>query len=121
LWLDGDNQRGLPLIERKRRLRRLIQASRCSRALFADHVEAHGTDLFQAICERDCEGIIAKHKLAPYASSPQSWFKVLNTAYTQARGRGEMFDNFRNRRSMTVVDAALNGDSGRIQEWAYLS
>ena len=27
LWLDGEDMRGLPLIERKRRLRRLIRAS----------------------------------------------------------------------------------------------
>ena len=36
LWLDGNDLRGLPLIERKRRLRRLIRSSRCSRPrLFA--------------------------------------------------------------------------------------
>ena len=52
-------------------------------------------DFFRAICDRDCEGIVAKHKVAPYTNKPQSWFKVLNPDYTQKRGRREMFDKFR--------------------------
>jgi ATP-dependent DNA ligase len=97
LWLDGEDLRGLPLIERKRRLQRLIRASRSERLLYADHIESQGVDFFRAICERDCEGIVAKHKVAPYTSKPQSWFKVLNPDYTQKRGRRETFDAFRGR------------------------
>ena len=33
---------------------------------------AYGQDLYQVICREDLEGIVAKHKLAPYASSPQN-------------------------------------------------
>jgi len=56
----------------------------------------------EPICERECEGIVAKHKLAPYVSKPQSWFKVLNPAYTQKRGRKDMFDRFREREHAAV-------------------
>jgi hypothetical protein len=33
--------------------------------------------------------------LGPYGTAPVSWFKILNPAYTQKRGRREMFDKFR--------------------------
>jgi bifunctional non-homologous end joining protein LigD len=93
LWLDGEDLRQLPLVERKRRLRRLIK----SRAglLFADQIQGSGIELFQAICARDIEGIVAKHRLGPYEARPVTWFKVLNPNYTQKRGRKEMFDKFR--------------------------
>jgi hypothetical protein len=38
--------------------------------------------IFEAVCQKDCEGSVAKHRLAPYASKPQTWFKVLNPGYT---------------------------------------
>lgn len=92
LWHDGDDLRGLPLIERKRRLRRLVKKSRNLSLLFANHVERHGVRFFELVCERDCEGIVAKHKRATYGVG---WFKILNPEYTQKRGRREMFDGFR--------------------------
>jgi len=93
LWQDSEDLRPIPLFERKRRLQRLLKGH--AGILYAAHVERHGLKLFEAICQKDCEGIVAKHRLAPYTSKPQSWFKVLNPAYTQKRGRKEMFDKFR--------------------------
>jgi ATP-dependent DNA ligase len=93
LWLDGEDLRPLPLVERKRRLRRLIKGR--AGLLFADQVQGAGVELFKAICARDLEGIVAKHRLAPYEAWPVTWFKVLNPEYTQKRGRREMFEGFR--------------------------
>jgi bifunctional non-homologous end joining protein LigD len=87
LWLDGQDLRSLGLIERKRILRRIVRASRLDCLLYADYVEVAGTGLFREVCGQDCEGIVAKHRLAPYSPTPQSWFKVLNPDYTQKRGR----------------------------------
>jgi bifunctional non-homologous end joining protein LigD len=95
LWLDGQDLRGLPLLDRKQRLQRLLKGQ--AGLLYAEHIEAKGAALFQAICDKDLEGIVAKHRLAPYSTKPQSWFKVLNPDYSQKRGRKEMFDNFRER------------------------
>jgi bifunctional non-homologous end joining protein LigD len=95
LWQDSEDLRPLPLFERKRRLQRLLKGH--AGILYAAHVERHGLKLFEAICQKDCEGIVAKHRLAPYSAKPQSWFKVLNPGYTQKRGRKEMFDKFRER------------------------
>jgi bifunctional non-homologous end joining protein LigD len=57
LWLDGRDLRGLHLIERKAALRALVPAQPAP-LLYVDHVA--GAALFQVICERDMEGILAK-------------------------------------------------------------
>jgi bifunctional non-homologous end joining protein LigD len=95
LWHDGEDLRPLPLVERKRRLRRLVRGR--DRLLFAEQIQGSGVELFQAICDRDLEGIVAKHRLGPYEPRPVTWFKVLNPNYSQKRGRREMFDKFRTR------------------------
>jgi bifunctional non-homologous end joining protein LigD len=93
LWHDGEDLRQLPLVERKCRLRRLIKGR--AGLLFAEQIQGSGVELFKAICDRDLEGIVAKHRLGPYAATPVTWFKVLNPGYSQKRGRREMFDKFR--------------------------
>ena len=95
LFLNGEDLRPLPLVERKRRLRRLIKGR--AGLLFAEQIQGSGVELFQAICARDLEGIVAKHRLGPYEARPVTWFKVLNPDYSQKRGRREMFDKFRER------------------------
>jgi ATP-dependent DNA ligase len=53
--------------------------------------EEHGRDLFEAACRLDLEGIVAKRKVDPYGLKT-SWYKVKNPMYTQAEGRGELFE-----------------------------
>jgi bifunctional non-homologous end joining protein LigD len=45
LFLNGEDRRGLTLIERKVRLKRLLRRNR-SRVLYVNHIEARGCDLF---------------------------------------------------------------------------
>lgn len=59
------------------------------RILYASHFEACGADLFRLVCEQDLEGIVCKHRSAPYASESVPWVKVLNPAYSQREGRRE--------------------------------
>src|SRR2546425_1439279 len=95
LWLNGRDLRGLPLIERKRMLRRIIPKGR-SAVLFAKHTEGTGVSLFHAACEMDIEGIVAKWKNAPYRmdGNQTSWVKIKNPHYSQAEGRRELFEKF---------------------------
>jgi bifunctional non-homologous end joining protein LigD len=65
LWLDGEDLRQRPLIEPKKRLAQLIQAAKCPRLPYAQHIE-RGKSLFAEICARDLEGIVAKRKLGIY-------------------------------------------------------
>jgi bifunctional non-homologous end joining protein LigD len=100
LWLDGQDLRGLPLLERKSRLRKLVRGR--TGFLYAEHVPIKGKDLYGVICREDLEGIVAKHKLGPYTSAPMSWFKIINPNYSQHRGRKEMFDKLRQHERVSV-------------------
>jgi bifunctional non-homologous end joining protein LigD len=82
LWVDGEDLRDLPLLERKRWLRRLVPR-RGSRLLYVDHVGRRGRDLFQVVCDRDMEGIVGKLAHAPYLTHPPSWVKVINPTHSQ--------------------------------------
>jgi len=68
LWLDGVGLRPLGLLDRKRVLRHVLKSSKPAGVFYADHVEQAGTGLFKAVCQKDCEGIVAKHRLAPYVT-----------------------------------------------------
>ena len=91
LWLDGEDLRQGPLIERKKRLARLVRAAKCPRLLYAQHIEQHGKGFFAEICVRDLEGIVAKRKLGIYKDDGNSWLKVKNRTYSQAEGRHDLF------------------------------
>jgi ATP-dependent DNA ligase len=59
LAVDGEDLREWPLVERKRRLRRLIP-SVPTRLLYVDHVEARGRDFFEVACAHDLGDIVGK-------------------------------------------------------------
>jgi bifunctional non-homologous end joining protein LigD len=73
---DGRDLRGLPLVERKALLQRLVPPAGPMR--FADHVDGDGQGLFALIQARDLEGVIAKKKDSPYRSGQRSkdWLKI---------------------------------------------
>jgi bifunctional non-homologous end joining protein LigD len=98
LWLNGKDLRGLPLIERKKRLHQLIGKSDCERIIYVQHIEMRGCVLYRAICKKDLEGIACKKKNGTYSVSGQ-WLKVLNPNYTQHEDRHEKFTAFQNRAS----------------------
>src|SRR4051812_21707744 len=57
LYLNGNDLRIFPLIERKRQLRNLLGRRR-SRMLYLDHIENDGKLLFEQIVKLDLEGIV---------------------------------------------------------------
>src|SRR6266850_622841 len=79
LAIDGEDLRGRPLLERKRRLRAIMPRIE-SRPLHHDYVDGRGVDLFDAVRGRDLEGIVAKWKHGRYYSDGEttSWFKINN-------------------------------------------
>jgi len=90
LWLDGEDLRQMPLVERKKRLARLVRAAKCPRLLYAQRIEQHGKGFFAEICARDLEGIVAKRKLGIYKDDAPAWLKLKNPTYSQAEGRHEL-------------------------------
>jgi bifunctional non-homologous end joining protein LigD len=100
LWLNGEDLRPLPLVERKKRLKRLL--ARRSNHLIAEalSVDGRGKALMAAVEHHDLEGIVAKRKRDPYRRGIQ-WWKIKNPAYSQADdGRSEL----------------LNGDGRAVRE-----
>jgi bifunctional non-homologous end joining protein LigD len=91
LWLNGDDLRSLPLIERKRRLHELVRTSRSHAIIYAQHIEDQGIGLFEEICSRDLEGIVAKRRLGIYKNNGLGWKKIKNPKYSQAEGRHDLF------------------------------
>ena len=66
---DGADLRDLPLIERKRRLARLI--GRAKHAIrFNEHLTDDGLTVFDHVCRMGLEGIVSKRTDAPYRSGP---------------------------------------------------
>lgn len=54
----------VPLLERKRTLRRIVPNG--SPFLLLGYVEGEGERLFELTCERDLEGVVAKHRQSRY-------------------------------------------------------
>jgi bifunctional non-homologous end joining protein LigD len=92
LSVNGEDLRGLPLLERKRRLLAVMPAVEC-RVLYLDHLVERGRDLFRVACERDLEGIVGKWAHGTYQTDGRStsWLKIKNPEYSQIRDRHELF------------------------------
>jgi bifunctional non-homologous end joining protein LigD len=99
VWLDHEDLRQVPLIERKKKLKKLIEHSECSEILYAQHVKENGKLLFEEVCDRNLEGIVAMRRIGVYAE--HGWLKIKNPNYMQMEGRQDMFQSFqRPRRAM---------------------
>jgi bifunctional non-homologous end joining protein LigD len=94
----GRDWRPHQLVERKLELRRLLAKVPPDCPIrYVDHVDGCGVELFERVCKLDLEGIVAKHKLAPYVSEREhsTWLKILNRGYSQKVGREELFERDR--------------------------
>ena len=60
-----------------------------SRLVYADHINGRGYDFFQAVCDRDLEGIVGKWRTGRYSTDGTitSWVKIKNPNYSQMVGR----------------------------------
>ena len=79
VWLDGEDLRGLPLAERKRRLAELLPAD--TGPLYKIFTLAeHGRALFETARKMDLEGVVAKRATDPYG--PETlWYVIRNPDY----------------------------------------
>jgi bifunctional non-homologous end joining protein LigD len=82
LLLNGRDQRDLPLIERKRRLKDIIPSG-SGLLHYADHVIGNGVALFDIAVKNDLEGIVAKPRESLYEPGTV-WYKINAPNYTQA-------------------------------------
>ena len=75
LFLDGEDLQGLPLIERKGRLKKLL-ADAPSCLQFTDHQIGQGPAFHRLACEHGLEGIVSKRVNGPYEPGRRTWLKV---------------------------------------------
>jgi bifunctional non-homologous end joining protein LigD len=64
LYLDGQDLRSLPLLRRKKLLKKLVLS--IPNVLYVDHIEERGKQFFKLAAERGLEGIVAKGGQSPY-------------------------------------------------------
>jgi DNA ligase D-like protein (predicted ligase) len=75
LFLDGEDLRALPLVERKARLAALL-ADAPSYLQFTDHQLGRGPAFHRLACEHGLEGIVSKRIDAPYEPGRRTWLKT---------------------------------------------
>ena len=77
LSLDGEDLRDLPLLERKRRLKTLIETGGVGdRVLYSEHF-AYDSSVLEHVCGLAYEGVICKRADARYSSGRnRNWLKV---------------------------------------------
>ena len=78
LRLDGEDLRGEPLVERKERLRELLeQLGDDGPVRFSDHFVEPGKVMLRHACRMGLEGVVSKRADAPYlAKRTKTWLKV---------------------------------------------
>jgi bifunctional non-homologous end joining protein LigD len=76
---NGDDLRDLPLIERKRRLAKLLGRAKRRAIRFNEHLTGDVPTVFDHVCRMGLEGIVSKRVDAPYRSGPSKvWLKSKN-------------------------------------------
>ena len=79
MFAPGEDLRRLSLVERKHRLRKMLESQpkmTTAHIRYLDHLETAGDEVLQAACRFSLEGIISKQLDAPYRSGRSgSWLK----------------------------------------------
>lgn len=87
---DGDDLRDLPLIDRKRRLAKLIGRAKRRAIRLSEHLTGDGPTVFEHVCRMGLEGVVSKRVDAPYRSGPSKvWVKAKNPASDAVRRERE--------------------------------
>jgi bifunctional non-homologous end joining protein LigD len=77
LRLEGTQVDHLPLVERKARLRALLEQKKVDRIRYTEHIEGNGPAVFEEACRLGLEGIVSKRKELPYlAGRREGWLKI---------------------------------------------
>jgi bifunctional non-homologous end joining protein LigD len=80
LFTGAEDIRPLPLVERKQRLKKLLEArpkTKAKRLSYVEHFETSGDAVLQSACKLSLEGIVSKELGAPYRSGRSDhWTKA---------------------------------------------
>ncbi|MEA9356719.1 DNA ligase D [Bacteriovorax sp. PP10] len=77
LYLNGFDTRNLPLKDRKKLLREVLEQSDSEKILFSEHWDESGKSVFESACESHLEGIVSKNGESHYHSGRnKNWIKI---------------------------------------------
>jgi bifunctional non-homologous end joining protein LigD len=77
LFEGREDLRGLPLVERKARLEKLLESSPGEHIRFVGHLQSQGDSVLESACKMGLEGIVSKRLDAPYSSGRgDTWRKA---------------------------------------------
>ncbi|MBA3900768.1 MAG: DNA ligase, partial [Bacteroidetes bacterium] len=78
LWLNGEDLRDLPLLERKEKLEELLKSVNNNQIAYSSHIAETGEDFFKVLEYRGLEGIMAKRAAGKYYSGRRTkeWLKI---------------------------------------------
>lgn len=100
LYLNGRDLRGVPLIERKKLLKEMIEKGPLSLVRYSDHIDEKGKAFFKEAEKNKLEGIMAKKMDSLYVSKrSRDWLKIKTHmrqeavigGFTQPRGSRKYF------------------------------
>ncbi|HEY1721580.1 MAG TPA: non-homologous end-joining DNA ligase [Magnetospirillaceae bacterium] len=108
----GQDIRALPLLDRKARLKALLAPMGRNGAIrYTEHIRSRGQELFETLCEKGFEGIIAKPIDAPYRSGRgHGWLKI-KCSHEQEFVIGGWEDSDRDRAFASIL-VGLNDKDG---------
>jgi ATP-dependent DNA ligase len=93
LELNGDDLRGLPLLERKRRLKKLLGRKGRNGLQYVDHLEGDGGEIFEHACRLGLEGIVSKRADSVYRPGRcKIWLKTKNRSHPAYLRVAESFE-----------------------------
>jgi bifunctional non-homologous end joining protein LigD len=130
LAVGGYDLRGLPLLERKRLLRKVVPEASALR--FLEHFETHGERVYEQVTKMGLEGVVGKKADAPYRGgrSP-NWLKVraertddfVVVGFTRPKGSragfGALHLGLYDRGALVYVGRVGTGfDTAQLQEYA---
>jgi len=77
LFLDGDDLRALPQLDRKLILQKMLKKAKAPGIIYSEHQTAFAKELLASACKMNLEGLIAKRPDAPYRSDRNdNWLKL---------------------------------------------
>lgn len=77
LYLNGHDIRHLPLTDRKKLLKQVLDQSDVEKILFSEHWDESGKKVFESACSNHLEGIISKNGESHYSSGRnKNWLKI---------------------------------------------
>jgi bifunctional non-homologous end joining protein LigD len=129
LELNGKKMYQVPLLERKKTLKKIIPKSELLR--YSDHVADNGQDFFKVVIQRGMEGMMAKRKDSLYHPGRRTsdWLKIRNHnieevvigGFTQPRGGRKYFGSivlgiYEGKKLVHVGNAGTGFDDKSLRE-----